>query len=89
MVFDKDWKISGKTAKQILLTGKQLADSNTVEREVIQPQETEISLESRSYQIPPFAFSVLRIPMEHDRLFTECQKLNCINQLKQCYGSTL
>lgn len=71
MLFDKDWKISGKTAKEILLTGKQLSDSNTVEREVIQPQETEISLENGSYQIPPFAFSVLRIPMEHDSLFTE------------------
>ena len=61
----------GKTAKEILLTGKQLSDSNTVEREMIQPQETEISLENGSYQIPPFAFSVLRIPMEHDSLFTE------------------
>lgn len=71
MLFDKDWKISGKTAKEILLTGKQLSDSNTVEREMIQPQETEISLENGSYQIPPFAFSVLRIPMEHDSLFTE------------------
>ena len=71
MVFDKDWEISGKTAKEILLTGKQLTDSNTVEREVIQPQETEISLENGSYQIPSFAFSILRIPMEHDSLFTE------------------
>jgi len=63
-VLDEDWKISGRCAKEIILAGRQLSSGNTMEKEEIQPKEREIPFENRKYHIPPFSFSVLRIPAE-------------------------
>lgn len=61
--FDEDWRISGKYAKEMILAGGQLSSNNTIEKEEIQSEEKEISFENREYQIPPFSFSILRIPV--------------------------
>lgn len=63
-VLDEKWKIQGKYAKEMILTGKQLSSCNTMEKEVIQPEEREISFECGKYQMPPFSFSILSIPAE-------------------------
>ena len=71
LVFDESWKISNKQVKEILLTGKQLSDSNTIEKEEIQPKEKQLSLENKKYQIAAFSFSVLRIPVENASLLSK------------------
>ncbi len=48
----------------ICLSGGQLSDINTLEKELIQPEEKNVSLANDQYQMPPCSFSVLRIPVE-------------------------
>ncbi|MCM1261364.1 MAG: alpha-L-arabinofuranosidase [Butyrivibrio sp.] len=63
-MFDGNWKLSGKCAKEIILTAQQLVSCNTLEKEEVQPKECEMPFEDGKYQMPPFSFSVLRIPVE-------------------------
>ncbi|MDE7273926.1 MAG: carbohydrate binding domain-containing protein [Lachnospiraceae bacterium] len=64
LAFGNDWEKSGQDARVIQLTGKQLSDINTLENELVQPEEKIVSLGDNRYQMPPYSFSVLRIPAE-------------------------
>lgn len=66
-VFDTVWKKSDKPVREILLTGEQLSDRNTLEHELIQPEEKTVLMEQDRYQMPPYSFTVLRIPIETGR----------------------
>lgn len=61
--FDNRWIRSGQQIKVIQLTGNQLSDSNTLERELIQPEEKTMQMEQQ-YQMPAFSFCILRIPVD-------------------------
>lgn len=62
--FDSAWEKTDEHVKVILLTGGQLSDVNTLEKEVVQSKEILILMEDNQYQMPPYSFSVLRIPMK-------------------------
>lgn len=59
-----DWKKTQQHGSVIQLAGKQLSDMNTLENEQIHPEERAVSLEKDRYQMPPYSFTVLRIPVE-------------------------
>lgn len=60
--FDNIWKASDKPIKEIILTGVHKSDSNSIGKEKIKPVEGEFTW-GKSYQVQPFSFSVLRIPI--------------------------
>ncbi len=64
LALDSCWKRSGQQVNVICLSGGQLSDINTLEKELIQPEEKNVSLANDQYQMPPCSFSVLRIPVE-------------------------
>ncbi|MDE6619016.1 MAG: carbohydrate binding domain-containing protein [Lachnospiraceae bacterium] len=64
LAFDNRWEKSDQNARVIQLTGRQLSDINTLGNELVQPEESVVSLENNHYQAPPYSFSVLRIPAE-------------------------
>lgn len=58
--FDDGWRINSKTVQEIILTGENLSDANSMGKELVKPVYRQVSL-SEIYEIPPFTFSVLRI----------------------------
>ncbi|MDE6052871.1 MAG: hypothetical protein K2G55_03725, partial [Lachnospiraceae bacterium] len=64
LALDNTWKRPDLRVKVKLLTSKQLSDINTLEKELIQPEEKVLLLEKDQYQMPSYSFSVLRIPVD-------------------------
>ncbi|HBA48564.1 MAG TPA: hypothetical protein DCZ91_12360 [Lachnospiraceae bacterium] len=62
--FSENWKVGAGPIKETVLTGKHPEDTNFMEKEVIKPQEKEITLENGTYQVYPFSFSILRIMLD-------------------------
>ena len=58
--FDDGWQIRDRTIQEIVLTGENLSDTNTIEKELVRPECRQILL-PEIYEMPPFTFSVLRI----------------------------
>jgi len=60
--FDAGWKIKKEAVTEILLTGGDFDTINTPDSETIKPADRQFCL-SDSYDLPPYSFAVLRIPV--------------------------